>query len=206
MKNGLFIRVPKSASSSILCALDNHTLHSAKRASNQSGKKGPTVFYVRTNNTINVIEKFNSEIDLKKFFTFGFVRNPWDRAVSSWKFGSHTGKKWNCTFNKFCHKLKTLNLNPETAENSLILHASEQHPFLLNKKLNLKVDFVGRFENLEEDLAIICDKIGIRHREIPYKNKSSHKHYTEYYDDKTRSLIAEKYAKDIEYFGYKFGG
>ena len=124
----------------------------------------------------------------KKYFKFTFVRNPWSWFVSDWKY-----------FRKNC---ENFNFNLKQSLKIRFPWREHNHTQIEFAK---NCDFIGRFENLQEDFNIICDKIGIPRQQLPHKNKSKHKHYTEYYDDETRQIVAEKYAKDIEYFGYKFG-
>ena len=68
---------------------------------------------------------------------------------------------------------------------------------------NLLVDFIGQFENLNEDFQSICHKVGIS-ANLPHINKSKRMGYQDYYDVETRDLTARLYAEDIERFGYTF--
>ena len=84
-------------------------------------------------------------------------------------------------------------------------HDYPQIDFVLNANQNKLTNFVGRCEDMQYDFDYVCGKIGIQKIKLPYRNPTKHKHYTEYYDEETKQIVAEKYAKDIEYFGYKFG-
>jgi hypothetical protein len=161
-------------------------------------------------------------VDLKKhfkergwnwdeYFKFSFVRNPWSRLVSLFNYQREyvrgyekdvESSRYFEGYYKRCKK-NTHNRNFEVYVDKIWM--GDQFDFLYDENNNQLVDFVGKTENLQEDFNTICDKIGIPRQELPHKNKTKHKHYTEYYDDETRELVAEKYAKDIEYFGYEFG-
>jgi len=69
----------------------------------------------------------------------------------------------------------------------------------------LLVDFVGKFENLQHDFDVICDRINHARFQIPHKNKTIHRPYWEYYDQQSIDLVHRMHHRDIEYFGYKFG-
>ena len=142
-------------------------------------------------------EKFPKETS--SYFKFSFVRNPWSRVVSLYYRNEGIQKKNEMTFVEFVDwiQLATDTCTYPTPKKNMIDF------FKIDNEL--KIDFIGKFENLQQDFNIVCDKIGISHQKLPHKNKSKHKHYTEYYDDETREIVAEKCAKDIEYFGYKFG-
>ena len=66
------------------------------------------------------------------------------------------------------------------------------------------VDFIGRFENLNEDTGTVFRNLGISGASLPHNNSSHHRDYRSYYTEETRDLVAERYARDIEFFGYEF--
>jgi len=158
--------------------------------------------------------KFNS------YFKFTSVRNPWDRAVSFYHY--HVKRKWDLKWDwdatnapAFAEFVKTTSSYTKQKQESInqntpwpCTHSkrmSNQLDWITDENGNIIVDYIMRLENLQKDIDIVCDKIGIAKKQLPHINRSNHKHYTEYYDDETREIIAEKYARDIEYFGYKFG-
>ena len=50
-------------------------------------------------------------------------------------------------------------------------------------------DFIGKYENLAEDMQIVCDQIGIINKPLPMINKTNHDSYREYYSDESRQRI-----------------
>lgn len=186
-----FIRIPKTGGTSIISIIESLG-HDHK----------DKLTYVCTEKHLNVIDLY----DTFTAPTFAFVRNPWDRAVSSWKFGSWHDD-WNMGFLEFCRNLNSLEIYPSTkiATSGLLLHVCEQHTFVINEETGTRADFIGKFESLQQDFNTVCGMVGLPPQTLPHLNRTNHKHYTEYYDDESRELVAERYAKDIEYFGYKYG-
>jgi len=153
-----------------------------------------------------ILDKYPS---CSNYFKFAFIRNPFSRILSEYKYAkkesndtNNTKSKMplNLSFKEFCN-----NLGNNLDQYCYKFHDKSLCDYLLNEQGELTVDFVGRLENFQKDFDIVCDKIGIPHQQLPHTNPTKHKHYTEYYDDETQAIVAEKYAKDIEYFGYEFG-
>lgn len=83
---------------------------------------------------------------------------------------------------------------------------SAQYPRFFDKKENLFVDFIGKYEKLNEDWDTICKSLGY-FVELPKINVSKtleKKPYQLSYDKETKELIGRICQVDIEKFGYEF--
>ena len=158
----------------------------------------------------------------KNYFTFTFVRNPWDRLVSFYRdkiegvynmgdinfYRHHFGPRFyrGMTFDELARLICKI---PDSISD---IHFRSQNCFLIHNK-KLLPDFVGRYENLEDDFNRLCHMRGLSltlphiFNNVP-KNKLKIQwkktDYKTYYTEELKELVGERYRKDIEYFNYTF--
>ena len=129
----------------------------------------------------------------RSYFKFAFDRNPWDRQVS-----------W------YLYKTKSKRVRPSFES----FMASRARAYVSNFAIYtldgpLAVDFLGRYESLEEDLNQALELAGAGRRlTIPRvnvtPNKDEARSYRSYYSPETQAIVAEWYAPEIALLGYGF--
>jgi hypothetical protein len=150
--------------------------------------------------------------DFNSFYKFTFVRNPWDRTLSAYQFlkrgGMHHLDKKFCddvlaqyeTFYDFV-------LNGLTLENANNwVHFIPQYLYVYDENLNLKVDFIGRFEGFSHDFETVRNTIGVGSALVHLNKTQDKKHinYREYYTPEMIEVINQIYKEDIKLFNYQF--
>ena len=113
------------------------------------------------------------------YFKFAFDRNPWDRQVSWYLYKTKT-KRFRPSFERFMGSRRRAYVK------NYAIYTIEGSP---------AVDFVGRYENLKEDLNGVLSRIGIKERlKVPRVNvtqKGEARDYRDYYSPKTRAMVEE---------------
>jgi hypothetical protein len=159
-----------------------------------------------------------AEPGLADYWSCGFVRNPWARLVSWWSMVSGFFAAADAGKEEALRKIeKYPNAWLPEGEfrddfEGFVLHGTEKIPRVgrpqvqtLSGRGGKRVDFLGRVESFDRDVAVVRERLGLRPLErVPQRNKTNHAHYREYYNDATRAKVAEVFAEDIEAFGYTF--
>lgn len=139
------------------------------------------------------------------YFKFAFVRNPWDWLVSRYHWSRYTQHLFDYGFEEMLARMaqgSPLAADAAWLQNEALLPQVER----LSVGGKVRVDFVGRYENLQHDFDEICTRLCIEPRTLPHTFKTNHGSYVDYYDDATRKIVERLYATDIAAFGYRFGG
>lgn len=200
----IYTRVAKTGSVAIIHALRNY-VHDLQREYDIENCNYDLCHISSSDIKKKVPYEFNN------YFKWAFARNPWDRLVSIWSMNKQS-KHFTCAFPlhipdfpDFIKSLDDLDWMPKKNTYRQSNKKYFNYTFGNISDFTSGSDFVGKFENLQNDFDFICESIGVPKQTLSWTNKTSHKHYTEYYNDETRKIVAQKYAKDIESFGYKFG-
>tara|TARA_Y100000389_G_scaffold169439_1_gene175739 strand:- start:43961 stop:44617 length:657 start_codon:yes stop_codon:yes gene_type:complete len=211
-KKFIYIHIPKTAGTSVSEKLMNHSRFVEKISQKYFITRNIVnlinrIFKLHHNgNTwINGLHKHSTALDIQnylglelysKYFKFSFVRNPYDLVVSHY---IYIKRQKNHKFHQLANKLSledywTLEMNNKT---------KKQHEYLTDFDDNLIVDFIGKFENLDEDFEKINKILDINCGNLNILNKSN-KEKTEYhFTQKFKDQVYEYYKKDFELFGYK---
>lgn len=128
------------------------------------------------------------------YLVFSVVRNPWDRFVSGWKYCKSTRGR----------TLKQVLLDPPREGHDYRHLTRPQHAILFHADGRAVFDVLLRYESLQEDFDQLCTRLGKPLQSLGRSNTGQHAPYRDYFDDQTRELLAKRYARDIELFGYAF--
>ncbi len=137
-----------------------------------------------------------------EYTTFCFDRNPWAKCLSLYFYQLQywdryrkpfrprqpTFRQWFYPFGVWSKKLK-----PSFAQYSI--------------GQELAVDYLGKYENLQEDFARVCQQIGLPDVRLPHRNKSKMRtteNYRGQYTSSMRRRVGRVFHREIELLDYSF--
>lgn len=170
----IFVHIPRTGGTSIECFFDKQVCEN---------------YFFRKKHSSHRYEL----AAFSDYFSFTFVRNPWDRMLS------------------FYLKVTSGAKNPITFLNWLkSYHVYNKYPcsmcdFIFDTNETQTVDFVGRYENFQDDFNFVCNKLDVSVSRLQKLNQVPHEEYTNYYDTESIALVNQLCYRDIEFFEYEYG-
>lgn len=249
MKKGYFVHIPKTGGASIKNALPDECLTKPNKEGmlNYIDAKAPAWWITgfgpggSCKHLSPTFPFFYYIVDKTKYngsFKFSFVRNPFDRAVSSYAHQKKAISRFytkcvneNDQFKystKFFPEFESIRSVVDLEElfsfsyfvsyldkifkyNKLMIDDSHHLPqvFFTHRRISenyfiKNIDFIGRFENIEQDYWKVCKFLDVEPQKLSHLRKGDRGSYKDYYVDETRKIIEKLYRDDLYYFGYKF--
>mgnify|MGYP001260312720 CR=1 FL=1 len=234
MYRALYTHVPKTGGTSIKDAVEPHKESLVVTENSSIIKKHPSmdrehilVLNFRKSNSMRKKEVLGEKV-WNNLYKFAFVRNPWDRYVSNWQWlalrlgqrNTWVMRGWrgvdgHVSFASFVKQMGACYRDPYMLQpyQHDKWHIRNQLHHIIDYEGNIMLDYVGRFENLQEEFAHICKEIDLD-VQLPHLNyfgqqeglpmQKQKPHYSTYYTDELVEIVRERSQADIKAFGYEF--
>jgi len=206
----IFIHIPKcggvSIENSIHKALGGDSIITRPKLINKPPRiDDDTCKGLKLHSKLYDYSKYYKE-NIDDFYIFSFVRNPWRRMVSHWEYlisegyNKRISEKDKLTFSKFV----------QVFDNNVLSYSFKNgYDHYLKDTKGTKLNFVGKLENINEDLIKVGGDINLDIQEVLHTNitDESLKLYTnweDYYNPWTKDKVYQIFKNDIEMYGYEF--
>lgn len=132
----------------------------------------------------------------RNYFKFAFVRNPYDRFVSVCAMLNKRNPGYHGRETAFMKRALTV---PRFRQRVLV---RPQVDMLVDETGEVGMDYVGRYETLQQGFAEVCRQLGIAEVDLERSNVSEHNAYASYYDDELLATVTAFYRRDFDVLGY----
>jgi len=132
----------------------------------------------------------------RDFYSFAFVRNPYDRFVS---FCSFIHRDNDVMIRKPLQTMKSILRNKRMHQQILM---RPQHEFICNKDGDVMINHLAHFENIQSEFNNIMRHFNQNDYQLPRINESLHADFRDYYDSALEDEVYHFYKKDFELLGY----
>lgn len=198
-RNFLFVHVQKTAGTSLTRLLAPWALQPGEgrwnRVLSDLGlRRDWRRAYYRKHAPLRVAEARLPAARFDAFLKIAFVRNPWDRLVSWHRYVLATpSHELNRSASDFDAFVRSVAANPRRS----------QWWMLVDSQGRIRIDFIGRFERLRDDVHELARKLDLGQLELP-PAATPPRDYRSHYSDAAAELVAKAFATEIQHFDYRF--
>jgi len=176
----VWLRIHKTAGTSIYDGfLWRHCINISKRAPNVNDPKKAQKWIDNT-----------TDEELKEYFIWTVVRNPYDRFASMAGMFSSDPNKFARGFDVYSQKGI---VERHTRPQYLFTHSNGQ----------CIPNWILDFECLQKDFNLLCERLELPNHTLEKRNTSRHGEWKDEFDRETLDFVNEYYKKDFEYFNYE---
>ena len=200
-----YVDIPRTSSTSIKTEMADRFGSLYGKYYSREGEPCEAQKQIRDHTPSFEMQKLMGAREWEELYTFSFVRNPWDRYLSLYRFRlANNDLSESVSFETYVKCLEAPQYyNRESPYINKPYHMS-MADYLTDGQGNVIVDDIFKFEDRSRAIATINRKLDLNIGQLHMEKTSTEATYRDAYTEEMKEIISRFYARDIALFGYHF--